>query len=215
MPNEPAAGVQPPGDSVVPPSGQQPPTGQQPPAAGGAQPAAAKQEPPKVDGAQPEPGTKAGEPPKAPEKYELRVPEAAQDYVEDADLQQIETLARQAGWSNDEAQGLLDDEIAARKALSERWLAETTADQDYGGSKLLETQRLANLAIDRVRPVGHRWREPFKRLLRGGAGARLQVVSVLADFGRLMAEDRPASGSSGGAGSTDKASKLYDHTPPS
>jgi hypothetical protein len=150
---------------------------------------------------------------KAPDKYALTVPEGATAFVDDADLKYLEGAARKAGWSNEDAQAALEEHIATVKAQSDRWAAETTADAEYGGDKLDETQRLARAVIDRVRPAGHTRRESFLRFLgRGGAGNHLEVISFLADLGKLMGEDAPGHSRATSTGTKkDAANVLYDH----
>jgi hypothetical protein len=162
-----------------------------------------------------EPGGKAAEvkaEAKAPEKYVLTVPDDAAAFVDDADLKYLKDAARKAGWSNEDAQAALEEHVATVKAQSDRWAAETTADSEYGGDRLVETQRLARAVIDRVRPAGHARRDPFLRFLgRGGAGNHVEVISFLADLGKLMGEDAPGHSRATGAESKEPAKRLYDH----
>jgi len=175
-------------------------------------------EKPKADGSK-EPGDKAGaqkEQPKAPEKYELQVPDAVKNYVDASYLAQVEKTARAGGLSNDEAQAFLEDSITHVTLQANTWADETKADKTYGGDKLAETQQLAKRAIERVFPTGHERRAAFDGFLaRGGAGNNINVVAFLAEVGRLMGEDSPAHGRAGTATPGDagqqKASKLYDH----
>lgn len=133
---------------------------------------------------------------KAPDKYELTRP--AGDRVDDADLAYLEKVARGAGWTNEEAQAALNEQVAVIEAQATRWLGETKADKDYGGDQLEQSQRLARQAITKIRPEGHPRREAFLRFMnRGGAGNHIEVVSFLADLGRLMAEDSPTTGRAG------------------
>lgn len=166
-----------------------------------------------TDGKQGAPGTSAepGKPagaaaavPKAPEKYELKVPMGDEVYVDDRVLSRITTIARASGWSNDDAQAALEEFLGNVKAEGQEFLTATKADPDYGGDRLAETQRLAKVVIDKIRPVGHTRRDEFLRLVnRAGAFNHIEVVSFLADLGKLMAEDRPARGTGGaGAGRT-------------
>jgi hypothetical protein len=87
----------------------------------------------------------------------------------------------------------------------------TKADKEYGGDKWGETERLANQVLDRVRPVGTTRGDALRRLLhKSGYGNHIEVVSFLADLGKLMAEDKPTGGAGGaGAEVTHAADKLY------
>jgi len=145
----------------------------------------------------------------APEKYALTLPDGG--YLEAGDLAEIEKIARANDWTNDEAQSALTEHAAALKVQSDRWLEATKADKDYGGEKLVETQRLANAVITRLRPEGHPRRDAFMRFVnRGGAFNHPEVVSFLADLGKMMGED---SATGGNAPRTVKSTtqKFYDH----
>lgn len=153
--------------------------------------------------------------PKAPETYELTVPDDAKRFVSDEDLNYFQEIAKANDWTNEEAQAELTAHIErAAKATAktiEGWEATTKADKTYGGKQLAETQRLGNIAVDRVFPKGHPMREPFVGFLKeSGGGVRLEVVAFLATLGRMMGEDTTSSGvtSSGGG---ERASKFYDH----
>jgi hypothetical protein len=148
---------------------------------------------------------------KAPAKYELQLPDGGR--VDASDLKAIEETARTAGWSNEEAQAAVAEFDALVSAQSARFLAETKADETYGGDKLEHTQQLARAVIDRIRPTGHPRRDAFHRFMnRGGAGNHLEVVSFLADLGKLMAEDGVVGGSGGGGAKRDAAEILYGTT---
>lgn len=157
-------------------------------------------------------GGKAGEQttPKAPEKYALKLPDGGR--LDESDLAEVEKVARANDWTNEEAQAAIEEHDKLVLAQSDRFLATTKADADYGGDKLGESQKLARAVIDKVRPAGHARRESFLKFVnRGGAGNHIEVVAFLADLGKLMAED----GATGGEGGNKKdggdvASKLYD-----
>lgn len=163
------------------------------------------------------PESKAGSiaQPKAPEKYQLQVPDGAKAHVDEGFLSRVEKTAREGDLSNDEAQAFLEDTIAHVTIQANSWADETRAHPTYGGDKLPETQRLAKAAIDRVFPAGHAMRASFDSFLsRGGAGNNINVVAFLAEVGRLMGEDKPAHGRTSGSVGTspqDKAAVLYDH----
>ena len=168
-----------------------------------------------TQGTSSEKGGKAGEEPpqpKAPDKYELKTPDALKGYADPSTLAEVEAFARANNLPNEDAQQILEDTltVVARKAAS--YETATKADPTYGGEHFGETQRLAKKVIDRVRPEGHARRDSFLSFLgREGAGNHLEVVSFLADLGKLMSEDAPAHGRSGGGGGKGGADKLYDH----
>lgn len=153
---------------------------------------------------------KGDEPPKPPDKYTLTVPENGEAYVDDAVKSQIEALARKAGWSNDDANAALSDHVETMRALSTTYLAETTADKEYGGEHLEETKKFARLAISKIRPEGHPYRERFVGFLNRFAGENnLNVVAFLADVGRLFAEDQPPVGKQSGGKAKTAEEVLY------
>jgi hypothetical protein len=154
---------------------------------------------------------------KAPEKYELTVPEGGAQYIAADDLAFIEEVARANDWTNDEAQAEINASVeratARETAQAAKLLSELKADKDYGGEKLADTQRLATAAINKVFPVGHRLREGFlQQFNRGVVQNNLLYLAFLAEIGRQMGEDSPAhSQSTSGRSGQDLASKLYDH----
>ncbi len=153
--------------------------------------------------------------PKAPEKYELTVAEAGKAHLDAGDLAAIEKVARDNDWTNQEAQDLVNEQVEASAALALRYFETTKADAEYGGDKLAATQQLARAAVDRIRPQGHARREAFMSFInRAGAGNHIEVVSFLADLGKLMAEDSPAQGRIGSSPSGQTVEeKLYPTTP--
>lgn len=155
--------------------------------------------------------------PKAPEKYELVVPETGKAYAVPLLLEAIETSARANDWTNAEAQEELNERLTFAQAFiqkkSDAYLAATKADPEYGGAKFEETERLGRQLIDRIRPPGHARRESFLTFLgTEGAGNNIDVASFLADIGKQMGEDAPGRGRASGHGPPDGASKLYDHS---
>ena len=152
----------------------------------------------------------AGKTPKAPASYALTMPKGAEAWLADSDLANIAKIAKENDWTNEEAQARLEDYADQLVAQSATFKAEVEGNKDYGGEKLVETQRLANLVIDRVRPKGHARAEAFKSLLvRTGYGNNIEVLSFLADLGKLMAEDRPEMQSAGAGGKRTPEEVLY------
>lgn len=129
---------------------------------------------------------------KAPDKYSLAIPDDAKDYVDADLLKSVEQMARESGWSNDDAQNAVNEHALMLKKADAGFLAQLKGDADYGGEKLAETQRLAKSIIDLVRPEGHPRREAFIRAInRVAAGNHPEFVSFLADLGKRAAEDQP------------------------
>ena len=140
-----------------------------------------------------EKGTKASPAPAGPPadgKYTLELPEDA--IVDDADLEKIVEVAKAKGWSIEAAQAALVEYDAALKANSEGFLAETKADKTLGGKNFAETTRLSNLALDTLRPAGTPEGDELRTLLtKSGYGNNRVVIGLLADLGKMMAEDGP------------------------
>ena len=133
----------------------------------------------------------------APEKYALTIPEGGA--VDATDVAEIEKMAREHKLPNEAAQALLEQQNTYLIQRSEALAAQLEGDTDYGGAKLVETQRLARLAINAVRPEGHPRRAAFQRILdKSGYGNHVEVASFFADLGKKLAEDTPVSGSGGG-----------------
>jgi hypothetical protein len=145
-----------------------------------------------------DPASQDGTPPaapKAPDTYALTVPDGAQTYLDDEDLKTLEATARANNWTNEQAQAVLEQHADTLAAQSAAFRAVTEKDPTYGGDHLIETQRLATLALDRVRPADTDQGQALRRLLaKSGYGNKLEVVSFLADLGKLMAEDQPHGG---------------------
>lgn len=157
--------------------------------------------------------------PKAPADYKLTLPKGSASYLDDGDIQAIAAIAAAEGWTNEEAQAKLEAHADSLATQSAEWRKVTEKDPKYGGEKLGETQRLAQLALDKVRPADTDAGKELRRILaRSGYGNHLAVVSFLADLGKLMDEDGSSAGSGGKGAAAGKAGKapekvLYDKTP--
>ena len=160
-------------------------------------------------------GGKAGEvppQPKAPEKYALTIPTEGGHFADKAFLAELETIARASNWTNEDAQNALVEHVTLSAAKAAGYLAVTTADPEFGGAQLAESQRLANRVIDRIRPPGHARRDGFLGFLAAaGANNAIDVVSFLADIGKAMGEDSPPRGRQGSVAAGDLATRMYDH----
>lgn len=213
------------------PSGQQPAT---PPASEtkpdttkpadgtAAAPAASEAKPDATKGADEKPAAtsetkpdgKAAEatpPAKAETVYSLKAPEGAETWLDPRALTQVEAIAKAQGWTNEEAQAHLEAHVDAIIERNAALRAETEADPTYGGEHLEETQQLGRRLVDRVRPAGHPRRDSFLKMLADtGYGNHIEVVSFLADLGKMMREDAPPQAQSGDkGGSKDAATTLY------
>lgn len=163
---------------------------------------------------QPASGGKAGalsEQPKAPDRYELRIPEGAETVVDAGDLADLAAQAKAHGWTNEEAQEALTAQANLVISKLNKFRADTEADKEYGGANLVESQRLANRVIDRVRPTTHPRAAEFRRILTKTALINhIEVLSFLADLGKLMREDQPPQAGPGAGGEKkSQAAILY------
>jgi hypothetical protein len=150
----------------------------------------------------------AAQQPKAPAKYTLSIPDDR--HIDETDLARIEAFARAKDLSNDEAQAYVGQLAEARKTDVTRFLDETKADPEYGGDKLEETQKLARQALEKLRPAGTPRGDALRRLLdKEGYGNSIHFISLLADIGKLMAEDRPIGSLGGSRTDRDPADVLY------
>ena len=149
--------------------------------------------------------------PKAPAKYELTWPDSSTATAED--VKAFEGWARKLNLTNEQAQAMLEEREAQVDSTLARFLEQTTADPDYGGDKLAETQRLANLIIDRVRPEGHARRDGLLAILEGsGYINNIEVVSFLADLGKLAGEDGTGFAGGGGANEERAEDQMFPTT---
>jgi hypothetical protein len=168
----------------------------------------------KPDGSQPADGSTAGAAAaasKAPDHYELSIPKGSETFVDAADLEEIAALAKENAWTNEEAQGFLEDRAGALSTKLTAFRTDTEADPVYGGAQLAESQQLAEQVLAKVRPKGHPRAESFRRLLtKTGIGNHIEMFSFLADLGKLMREDNPpGSSSSRASGKRSPEEVLY------
>jgi hypothetical protein len=138
------------------------------------------------------------------------VPPESETWLDATDIATLEGQAKTLGWSNEQAQRALEQTARQRAAESRTFRDQIEADPDYGGDHLAETQKHANLALDRLRPAGTPAGDAIRHLLtKTGYGNHPQVVTLLADLGKLMAEDEPAHGAPGRGAPRDAATVLY------
>ena len=116
-------------------------------------------------------------------------------------LTELEKIARESGWTNDDAQSALESHVVRVSAKRQELRQSLEADPTYGGQQTAETERLARIAIDHIRPEGHTRRQAFTALLHSGVGFihHPEVLGFLADLGRLIGEDSPGHRTPGSA----------------
>lgn len=169
-----------------------------------------------ADGKGKEPPTQEATTPKAPAKYELKVPDAHKARIGSAELKFFEEVARSNDWTQEDAQAEVEKHIelaiARETEAATAALAAFTADPDYGGDNLAQTQLLAQRAVNRIFPEGHKLREPFQELMsRPIVKDNLLYAAALAEVGRMMGEDTTTGGRAPAGGTKDAASSFYDH----
>lgn len=142
--------------------------------------------------------SKAKEPteqkPVVPEKYDLKLPEGS--YLDAARVGEIAEFAKQQGFSNEQAQALLDGENKAvstfvekqqqeLKQKPEAWLNEAKADKELGGDALPKNVELAKRALER-------YGSPtlIKTLNETGLGNHPELIRVFFRIGKAMDEDQ-------------------------
>lgn len=136
-------------------------------------------------------GDQGGQP-KAPDSYELTVPEGAESYIEADDITEIAAIAKARGWTAEQAQQALEDHADAIAERSAAFRAEVEKDPVYGGKNLEQSQIQATRALDRMWPQGSPEREALGKLLtKTGFGNHRLIVGGLANLGKLMQEDNP------------------------
>lgn len=150
-----------------------------------------------------------------PEKYSLSVPTGAEAWLGESDLAQFEIVAKKEGLTNEQAQLVIEREADRLVAQSTVFRAQTEADAEYGGEKLAQTQKLGGALLDRVRPAGTPRGDAVRALLaKTGYGNHIEIVALLADLGKMMAEDSPiqqARGVNTPVTKEDMAKLMFDH----
>lgn len=135
------------------------------------------------------------------------------------DAESVLAYARKHGLSADQAkeallqrneaiEGYVKRQGEQAKAKQDEWVKTVSADPDLGGAKLTETQKQAQLAIDKFMP------QPLRDMLReSGLGDHPEVIRFLRNVGATLKEDSaPNNGSGGGKGEVSLADKMYPST---
>lgn len=186
MAQDPAAAVQDPPAPAAPPAAVPPPA-DPPPAV---VPPAAPVHDPSPDGT---PKAPAGDPPTVPDKYELSIPEGA--LFDASDLEVMSAEAKAFGFSNDQAQALVNVRAEQTATAKAKWMADLTADKDLGGDHLPMTQQLARAGRDYLFPPGTPEHDLAKTFFdKSALGNHPAFVRAMVRLGKQMAEDRPHTG---------------------
>lgn len=155
-------------------------------------------------------GQKPGEKPAEPVKIALTVPDGATTFVDEGDLKEFEAIAKREGWSNDDAQAFLNEQVGLRKGMFDKFLTEAKAHSEIGGEHLEAAQKNARVFMDHFLPANTPDGEALRRgLTKLGLANYPPLVVLFARAGKAMGEDAPASGLSGGKTEVTAEQKLY------
>ena len=130
---------------------------------------------------------------KSTDKYELKV--GKESLLSNDQLKEIEAYARQQGFSNDQAQALLNREeklLSAYKeslhsefeATAKKWTEDLKSDKEIGGDNFSKSVEIAKRVVDRFAT------ESFKKSLNEtGFGNHPELVRTFVKIGHAMSED--------------------------
>jgi hypothetical protein len=131
-------------------------------------------------------------PASVPEKYELKLPENA--LLDQKALEKIADIAKQQGFSNEQAQKVLEEQNAAVSeyvkaqvdAFRERqqsWKQTIETDKEMGGSNFKQTAEFARRVVDRYGS-----QELKATLNESGLGDHPELVRFVARIGKEMSD---------------------------
>jgi hypothetical protein len=188
-----ASGQQQQGDQTGQQQGQQ---GQQQQGAQQGQQQGAQQQGNPQQGAQQQGQQGAQQQSQVPDRYELRLPD--QSPLDQTDVEAITKIAKDKGWSNEQAQGALAEMHSTLVAQTQGFRTELDADREVGGAQLEVAQVKAKAVLDRFlpesEPDGVRLRAAINK---SGYGNWVPLVKLLARIGKAMGEDQPFAGAQG------------------
>lgn len=152
---------------------------------------------------------------KAPEKYELTVPEGFQ--LEPETTAEFESIAREFDLDNDQANKLiplgvkLAQRIEAKQAETHatqvaQWAEDVRNDKEIGGAHFESTVATAKKALDRFGTP------ELKQLMdTSGFGNHPEIVRAFHRIGLAIADDKFVNAPSGGGTAKSAAAVLFDH----
>ena len=150
--------------------------------------------------------------PVVPEKYEFKAPEGTA--LDPAAVEAFTPIAKELGLTNDQAQKLVDLQLAQStqaqqaytagiKAMLDGWTEQSRTDKEFGGAKFQENVGVASAALDKFGTNALR-----KALDDSGMGNHPEVVRFLWKVGQTMKEDGMASGATGGGSAPRNAANI-------
>ena len=136
----------------------------------------------------------AEEKPKAPEKYELKLPDGS--LLEATEIEKIASFAKERGLSNDEAQAMLNDRntllesyAGKQKKVWEtetgKWMDQSKADTEIGGDAFEKNAELAKRVVTRFGTPAL-----MEGLNATGFGNHPELVRMMVRIGKAMDEDQ-------------------------
>lgn len=141
-------------------------------------------------------------PPAVPEKYELKLPKDS-PLDSKSDVEKIVAYAKAQGFSNEQAQKLLDHQHDLASGLMSRqhetfndtvegWATQTWADPELGGVNKDATQKNLKRVMDRFAPETSAFGAGFRKVLtESGYGNHPEWVRFINAIGKAMGEDKP------------------------
>jgi hypothetical protein len=125
-----------------------------------------------------------------PENYELTLP--ANGVLDATDLAAVTAMAKEGGWTNEQAQTALNELQTSLAAQTQTFITELEAHPEIGGVNRGPAQENMLRALDRFlpasEPLGARLRT---ELTKTGKQHDPAVVLLLSRIGKAMREDRP------------------------
>lgn len=160
--------------------------------------------------------TAEGTKPKAPESYDLKLPENSG--LDKSDLDKIAATAKAQGLSQEDAQKLVERDNETLKAYSDRqqakmdaernaWINALNADKELGGDNLPKVAELSKRVIDRFASP-----ELKAALESTGLGNHPELVRFVHRIGKLMANDTTVLGGPTAQAKREPKDVLYPQT---
>jgi hypothetical protein len=129
-----------------------------------------------------------------PEKYELKLPDGS--LLQPEYLEKIASYAKEQGFSNEQAQrlveresqavsGYMESQKTAFKQQSDTWVSQVQSDKEIGGEALKQNVESAKRVIQRYATP-----EFQKALDESGLGNHPELVRTFVRIGKAMSEDQ-------------------------
>ena len=134
-----------------------------------------------------------------PEKYDLKVPDKS--LLDAASVEKIASFAKDRGFSQEQAQALLERDNqnavaseaaqqAALKEQSQQWVKDVMSDKEIGGKDAKQNVALAHRVIERfASPV------LVQQLRETGLGNHPELLRLFVNVGKMMSDDQLITGS--------------------